>query len=79
VAPIITFNDEDEAIRIANNTQYGLEASIWTQELEKAERYSREIQAGIVSVNNVVASDHRVPFGGVKKAVLVESCQDMGC
>ena len=45
--------------------------------VRKAERYSREIQAGIVSVNNVVALDHRVPFGGVKKAVLVDSCQDM--
>ena len=68
VAPIITVNNEDEAIRLANDTQYGLGASIWTQDLDKAERLSRQVSSGIVSVNNVVASDPRVPFGGVKKS-----------
>jgi succinate-semialdehyde dehydrogenase/glutarate-semialdehyde dehydrogenase/succinyl-CoA reductase len=61
-------NDEDEGIRLANDTQYGLGASIWTQDLEKAEKLSRKVSSGIVSVNNVVASDPRVPFGGVKKS-----------
>jgi succinate-semialdehyde dehydrogenase/glutarate-semialdehyde dehydrogenase/succinyl-CoA reductase len=56
------------AIKLANDTQYGLGASIWTQDLEKAERLSRLVSSGIVSVNNVVASDPRVPFGGVKKS-----------
>jgi acyl-CoA reductase-like NAD-dependent aldehyde dehydrogenase len=68
VAPIITANDEKEAIRIANDSKFGLGASIWTQDLEKAETLSSLIQSGIVTVNNVVVSDARVPFGGVKNS-----------
>src|SRR6476620_688334 len=68
VAPILVVNDEAEGIRLANDTQYGLGASIWTQDLEKAEKLSRKVSSGIVSVNNVVASEPRVPFGGVKKS-----------
>jgi acyl-CoA reductase-like NAD-dependent aldehyde dehydrogenase len=68
VAPIIVAADEVEAIKIANDSEYGLGASIWTQDLDKAERLSGSVEAGIVSVNNVVASDPRVPFGGVKKS-----------
>ena len=79
VAPIIIAADEFEAIKFANDSEYGLGASIWTQDLYKAERFSRLVESGIISVNNVVASDPRVPFGGVKKVVLVESYQDMVC
>ncbi|HJT48753.1 MAG TPA: NAD-dependent succinate-semialdehyde dehydrogenase [Nitrososphaeraceae archaeon] len=68
VAPIITVDSEDEAITLANDTEYGLGASIWTQDLDRAERLSNEIQSGLVTVNNIVASDPRVPFGGVKKS-----------
>ncbi|HZC20180.1 MAG TPA: aldehyde dehydrogenase family protein, partial [Nitrososphaeraceae archaeon] len=68
VAPIITVEDEKEAIRIANDSKFGLGASIWTQNLEKAERLSSMVQSGIVTVNNVVVSDPRVPFGGVKNS-----------
>jgi acyl-CoA reductase-like NAD-dependent aldehyde dehydrogenase len=68
VAPIIIADDEVEAIKLANESEYGLGASIWTQDLEKAERLSSLVESGIVSVNNVVASDPRVPFGGVKKS-----------
>jgi acyl-CoA reductase-like NAD-dependent aldehyde dehydrogenase len=68
VAPIITVDNETEAIKLANDTQYGLGASIWTQDLDKAENLSMSIQSGIVTANNVVASDPRVPFGGVKKS-----------
>ena len=68
VAPIIVADDEVEAIELANNSEYGLGASIWTQDLDKAERLSSSVESGIVSVNNVVASDPRVPFGGVKKS-----------
>ena len=63
VAPIIVAGDEVEAIEIANDSEYGLGASIWTQDLDKAERLSSIVESGIVSVNNVVASDPRVPFG----------------
>ena len=72
VAPIMIADSKgfgmDGAIKLANDTQYGLGASIWTEDLEKAERLSRLVSSGIVSVNNVVASDPRVPFGGVKKS-----------
>jgi succinate-semialdehyde dehydrogenase/glutarate-semialdehyde dehydrogenase/succinyl-CoA reductase len=68
VAPILTVDDEAQAIEVANNTKFGLGASIWTQDLSKAERYSRAVEAGMVTVNNVVVSDPRVPFGGIKNS-----------
>ncbi|MGB6530592.1 MAG: NAD-dependent succinate-semialdehyde dehydrogenase [Candidatus Nitrosopolaris sp.] len=68
VAPIMVVDDDIQAIKLANDTQYGLGASIWTEDLDKAEKLSRMVQSGIVSVNSVVASDPRVPFGGVKKS-----------
>ena len=68
VAPIIVVDSEAKAIDLANETQYGLGASIWTGDIDKAQRYSKQIQAGVVTVNNVVISDPRVPFGGVKKS-----------
>jgi succinate-semialdehyde dehydrogenase/glutarate-semialdehyde dehydrogenase/succinyl-CoA reductase len=68
VAPILVANDENEAVLLANDSQYGLGASVWTRDLEKAEKLSGLISSGIVSVNNVVVSDPRVPFGGVKNS-----------
>jgi acyl-CoA reductase-like NAD-dependent aldehyde dehydrogenase len=68
VAPIITVIDENEAIRIANDSKFGLGASIWTQDLEKAEKLSSMIESGIVTVNSMVVSDPRVPFGGIKNS-----------
>ncbi len=68
VAPILIADNEQEAIRLANDTEYGLGGSIWTLDLDKAEKFSNLIQSGLVSVNNVVASDPRVPFGGVKNS-----------
>jgi succinate-semialdehyde dehydrogenase/glutarate-semialdehyde dehydrogenase/succinyl-CoA reductase len=66
VAPITVVDNESEAIRLANDIEFGLGASIWTKDLEKADKMSRRIESGIVSVNNVVLSDPRIPFGGVK-------------
>ena len=68
VAPITVVDDENEAIRMANDIEFGLGASIWTEDLTKAERLSRQIESGIVSVNNVVISDPRIPFGGIKQS-----------
>ena len=66
VAPITIVENESEAIKLANDTEFGLGASIWTRDLAKAEKMSRRIESGIVSVNNVVISDPRIPFGGIK-------------
>ncbi|PWU80059.1 MAG: succinate-semialdehyde dehydrogenase, partial [Candidatus Nitrosopolaris wilkensis] len=68
VAPVMVADDDMQAIKLANDSQYGLGASIWTEDLHKAEKLSRMVQSGVVSVNNIVASDPRVPFGGVKKS-----------
>src|SRR5918998_3852103 len=62
VAPIIVADDEKEAIKIANDSKFGLGASIWTQNLEKAEALSSMVESGMVTINNVVISDPRVPF-----------------
>ncbi|MFY9796107.1 MAG: aldehyde dehydrogenase family protein, partial [Candidatus Nitrosopolaris sp.] len=67
-APIIVADDETDAVRLANDSQYGLGASIWTEDLDKAEKLSRMVRSGIVTVNNVLISDPRVPFGGVKNS-----------
>ncbi len=68
VAPVMIVRDAAEAVEVANATEFGLGASIWTQDLSKAEKLCREIQSGVVTVNNTVASDPRVPFGGIKKS-----------
>jgi succinate-semialdehyde dehydrogenase/glutarate-semialdehyde dehydrogenase len=66
VAAIIRARDEAHAIELANDTEYGLGAALWTQDLQKACRLVREIDAGAVFVNGMVASDARLPFGGIK-------------
>jgi acyl-CoA reductase-like NAD-dependent aldehyde dehydrogenase len=68
VAPITIVEDEIEAVNLANDSKFGLGASIWTENLDKAEKYSRLIESGIVTVNNVVVSDPRVTFGGIKNS-----------
>ena len=68
VAPVSIVQNEDEALKIANDSNFGLGASIWTEDLDRASRLSMAIESGIVTVNNVVVSDPRVPFGGVKRS-----------
>jgi len=66
VAIMIPARDESHAIEIANETDYGLGASLWTSDLDKAKRLIPRIDAGCVFVNEFVKSDPRVPFGGIK-------------
>jgi succinate-semialdehyde dehydrogenase/glutarate-semialdehyde dehydrogenase len=68
VAPILTVQSESEAIEMANESEFGLGASLWTSDLEKGKSLAREIQSGMVFVNALVKSDPRMPFGGVKKS-----------
>lgn len=68
LAPVITAENEDDAIRIANDSQYGLGASLWTENRQRGEAMSRKIDSGCVFVNKNVRSDPRLPFGGTKKS-----------
>jgi succinate-semialdehyde dehydrogenase / glutarate-semialdehyde dehydrogenase len=68
VAALITVKDEQEAVAMANDSRYGLGASVWTKDLERGERIAREIESGSVFVNSLMRSDQRLPFGGVKKS-----------
>jgi len=68
IAPVITAKDEDEAVKIANSTDFGLGAAVWSGDLERAERLAKRIKAGFVVINGMVRSDPRLPFGGVKKS-----------
>ncbi len=66
VALIIRAQDEADAIRIANDTRFGLGASVWSTDAKRAEKLGREIASGSTFVNGLVKSDPRLPFGGVK-------------
>jgi acyl-CoA reductase-like NAD-dependent aldehyde dehydrogenase len=77
-APIIVVNDEEEAVREANNSEFGLGASIWTNNIDRGIKLAREIESGIVSVNEMVKSDPRLPFGGVKKSGIGRELSEFG-
>jgi len=68
VAAIIRVGDADEAIKLANATEFGLGAALWTRDIGRARTLARRIDAGAVFINGMVASDPRLPFGGIKKS-----------
>jgi len=68
LAVVISAKDELDAIRLANDSRYGLGGSIWTGDLDKGITMARQIETGAVFINGLVKSDPRMPFGGVKKS-----------
>jgi len=70
VAPIVPFADEDEAARLANDTEYGLAAYVFTQDVHRAWRMGERLEFGMVSLNDGVLSTEVAPFGGVKESGL---------
>jgi gamma-glutamyl-gamma-aminobutyraldehyde dehydrogenase len=68
VLSVMPFDDESEAVRIANDTRFGLAASVWTSDLSRALRVSEQLKAGTVSVNTVDALSPMTPFGGFKQS-----------
>lgn len=68
VASIIRARDEEDAVRIANDSRFGLGGSVWTQDANRGEQIARRLECGSAFVNGLVKSDPRLPFGGVKQS-----------
>jgi succinate-semialdehyde dehydrogenase / glutarate-semialdehyde dehydrogenase len=68
VAAIIAARNEDDAVRIANDSIFGLGGAVFTKDLARGERVARRLEAGSTFVNSLVASDPRLPFGGIKES-----------
>jgi acyl-CoA reductase-like NAD-dependent aldehyde dehydrogenase len=66
VLSVLTFREADEAVRLGNDTMYGLAAAVWTKDVKKAHRVARQLRAGTVWINTVNAFDNASPFGGYK-------------
>lgn len=66
VASLIPFTTDDEALTLANTTKFGLAAAVWTRDAKRIDRFCRDLECGTVVVNDLVKSDPRLPFGGVK-------------
>lgn len=78
LAVLVEAKDEADAIRLANQSDFGLGSAIWTQDLEKGEQLARQIQAGSVFVNGLMRSDARVPFGGIKTSGFGRELSEVG-
>jgi succinate-semialdehyde dehydrogenase/glutarate-semialdehyde dehydrogenase len=70
VAPLTAFDDEDEAVRMANDTEFGLVSYLFTKDLNRALRVSENLETGMVGLNQGIVSNPAAPFGGVKQSGL---------
>jgi succinate-semialdehyde dehydrogenase/glutarate-semialdehyde dehydrogenase len=78
VAAVIRVSNEAQALAVANDTPFGLGASIWSEDSRRAEALAAEIEAGAVFVNGMVKSDPRLPFGGIKESGYGRELADYG-
>jgi succinate-semialdehyde dehydrogenase/glutarate-semialdehyde dehydrogenase len=78
VASLFVARDATDAVRIANDTRFGLGASAWTTDATETHLFTHELQAGSVFINGMVASDPRFPFGGVKASGYGRELADVG-
>ncbi|HSS60664.1 MAG TPA: NAD-dependent succinate-semialdehyde dehydrogenase [Candidatus Limnocylindrales bacterium] len=78
VAAVIRVKDAEDALRVANDTDYGLGSAIWTSDVERAKKLAERVEAGLVFINGMVASDARLPFGGVKRSGYGRELSDYG-
>ena len=78
VAPILSAKDHVEAIRFANDTEFGLGASIWSESFARENNLAKDIEAGMVFVNSMVISDPRMPFGGIKNSGIGRELSNYG-
>ncbi len=68
VAPVMAVKDDADAIKFANMSEFGLGGSVWGRDIRRAEKVAREVSTGMVTINNIVGSDPRMPFGGIKNS-----------
>ncbi len=78
VLPIFKFSDEDSVIGLANDTPFGLGASVWTNDMDQAQRVAHGIQTGTVAINGMVKSEPGLPFGGVKASGYGRELSELG-
>jgi len=78
VAAVIRVKDGEDALRVANDTDFGLGSNVWTRDIERAKAMAERIEAGLVFINGMVASDARLPFGGVKHSGYGRELSDYG-
>jgi (Z)-2-((N-methylformamido)methylene)-5-hydroxybutyrolactone dehydrogenase len=74
VLAVMKFRDEDEVLKLANDTRYGLAAGIWTNDVQRVHRFARKLQAGTIWVNTYRALSHSSPFGGFKESGYGRQC-----
>jgi succinate-semialdehyde dehydrogenase/glutarate-semialdehyde dehydrogenase len=77
-AALIRATGADEAIDLANDSRFGLGASLWTRDVARGKQLARTIESGSVFINGMVASDPRLPFGGVKRSGFGRELADFG-
>ena len=78
VVSVLTFDSDDEALTLANDTDYGLLTSLWTQDPERQRYFSRRLEVGIVTINSGSALSHRTPWGGFKQSGIGRRYGEMG-